>query len=122
VILVDTSLWIDHLRLADPAFSALLQRELVLMHPLVLGELAVGSLKARKRMLAAFREMIQPSVATDDEVLRLIEDEKLFGLGIGYIDAHLLASARLTAGALLWTRDKRLREAACKLKLDAGLG
>lgn len=121
MILADTSIWVDHLRSADSGFSALLRREVVLMHPFVLGELAVGTLAARERTLAAFRRMIQANAATDDEVLNLIEEENLFGLGIGYVDAHLLASVRLTPGTLLWTRDKRLHDVAHRLAIAAVL-
>lgn len=92
------------------------------MHPFVIGELAVGNLIARERTLASFRTMIQANMAAEEEVLNLIGEEKLFGLSIGYVDAHLLASVRLTPGSSLWTRDKRLKDVARKVGVAAGLG
>jgi len=89
------------------------------MHPFVLGELALGSLRQRDVILTSLRDLPQASVASDEEVLRFIAERRLFGLGIGYVDAHLLAAARLTAGATLWTRDARLRGAAGRLGLAA---
>jgi predicted nucleic acid-binding protein len=93
----------------------------VLAHSFVTGELAVGSLRQRGTVLEALRDLPQATVASDDEVMMLIEREHLYGIGIGFIDAHLLAAARLTPEALLWTRDRRLRQAAAKLGLSADL-
>lgn len=78
------------------------------MHTYIIGELAVGSLKDRIRFIEKLHDMPQIVVAADDEVLGLIERKRLFGLGIGYVDAHLVASVQLTPGTSLWTRDKRL--------------
>jgi len=117
VILVDTSIWVDHLRSADPALAGLLGTGSVLVHPFVIGELALGVLQQRKVILGALRNLPSATTATDDEVLRFIDDESLAGLGIGYIDAHLLAATRLTAGASFWTRDKRLAAVASRLSL-----
>ncbi len=89
------------------------------MHPFVLGELALGSLRQRDVILTSLRDLPQASVATDEEVLQFIAERRLFGLGIGYVDAHLLAAARLTVGATLWTRDARLLGAAAQLELAA---
>ena len=89
----------------------------MLAHPFVIGELALGQLKQRDTVLSALQNLPKASVATDAEVLLFIEQSALAGLGIGYVDAHLLASARLTAGSIFWTRDKRLRSIAERLGL-----
>jgi predicted nucleic acid-binding protein len=117
VILVDTSIWIDHLRGRDSVLASLLNTVQVLVHPFVIGELAVGILAQRDIVLGYLQSLPQATVATDGEVLRLIGSSGLFGLGIGYVDAHLLAAARLTRGATLWTRDKRLLAAAIGMSL-----
>lgn len=91
-----------------------------LMHPFVIGEIALGSIRRRQSLISMLRGQHKAPVATHDEVLDLIERERLHGLGIGYVDAHLLASARL-AGAALWTRDKRLDLAADRLGVRAGV-
>jgi predicted nucleic acid-binding protein len=117
VILVDTSVWVDHLRANDRALAALLQTGAVLAHPFVIGELALGRLRERAIVLNALSDLPHASVATDMEVLHLVDRHTLFGRGIGYIDAHLLAAVRLTAGATLWTRDKRLHGIAVELGL-----
>jgi predicted nucleic acid-binding protein len=112
VILADTSVWIDHVRFGEPELSRLLIAEQILVHPFVLGELVVGNLKNRATFIEQLRDMPQSVVAMDDEVLRLIEGRGLFGRGIGYVDAHLLASISLMPGTLIWTRDKRLHAIA----------
>ena len=112
MILVDSSVWIDHLRSSDATLAALLDAGRVLAHPFVIGELALGSFRQRDAIVQALRGLPPSIVASDEEVLAFIEGHRLFGLGIGYIDAHLLAAALLTPGAALWTRDRRLREAA----------
>lgn len=119
VILIDSSLWIDHFHKRDAAFSALLSRELVLMHPYVIGEIALGHLRNREFVIRELRKHTPCVVASEDEVLRLIEHEKLAGTGIGYVDAHLLASVRLTPNSSLWTRDRRLNEVADHLGIAA---
>ena len=121
MILVDTSVWINHLRENDPALSVLLERRQVLAHPFVIGELALGSIKQRDVILGALRGLPSALVATNDEIQGYIDQHALFGLGIGYVDAHLLAATSLTPGTLLWTRDKRLRGAAARLSVDANL-
>lgn len=121
MILVDTSVWVDHLRSGDAALTALLNDGSVLTHPFVIGELALGTLRQRSRVLHDLWILPKAAVAKDAEVLTFIEKEKLFGLGIGYVDAHLLAAARLTPGASLWTRDKRLRAAGERLSVAADL-
>jgi len=117
VILVDSSIWIDHLRKADRALSHLLARDVVLVHPFVVGELAMGSLGNRLEALSSLQELSRATVARDEEVLAFLDMHKLFSIGIGYIDAHLLASTHLTPGATLWTRDKRLDAIATRLAI-----
>lgn len=117
MVLVDTSVWVEHLRKTVPALVELLGKGQVLVHPFVMGELALGSLKHRAEVLNALSDLPQTRLATDDEVLRFIEQHRLFGLGVGYIDAHLLAAVRLTSGTKLWTFDKRLVSVAEKLGL-----
>jgi predicted nucleic acid-binding protein len=119
MILVDTSVWIDHFRHGDPLLSKLLQDRQILAHPFVIGELALGSLRQRDTILAALRGLPHSLVASDGEVQTFIERHTLFGTGIGYIDAHLLAGTFLSAGARLWTRDKRLRDIAVRLAVNA---
>jgi len=117
VILVDTSVWVDHLRSDDPQLVALLERSQVAMHPMVRGELACGNLRDRGTLLALWTHLPQLSVATDRETLFFLDRNRLWGRGIGYVDVHLLASASLNAGVKLWTRDRRLREATRELGL-----
>ena len=117
MILVDTSVWVDHLRAGNAALAELLENQRVLAHPFVIGELALGRLRQRRIVLEALRNLPRASVAADHEVLLFIERESLFGIGIGYVDAHLLAATRLTEGASLWTRDKTLAAAANRLSL-----
>jgi predicted nucleic acid-binding protein len=112
VILVDTSVWVDHLRSGDSVLIALLESGQVAGHPFVVGELAMGNLRQRKVVLEAMRELPQMAVASDEEVLHFVEERALFGRGIGYVDAHLLASLHLTPGTQLWTRDQRLHDIA----------
>lgn len=114
MILVDTSIWIDHLRSPDDKLTQLLMDGQVMAHPFVTGELALGNLRNREEILAALLDLVQAPVASDTEVLRFIAAESLYGLGIGYIDAHLLAAVRLAPGSLLWTRDKRLAGASAR--------
>lgn len=120
MILVDSSVWIDHFRHDDPALVRLLHGRQVLAHPFVIGELALGSLRQRDIILGSLRDLPKALVATDEEVQLFIDRHQLFGAGIGYVDAHLLASTIITAGARFWTRDKRLRSVAQRLDLDAG--
>ena len=117
MILVDSSVWIDHLRQSDAELQKLLAKDQVLCHPLVIGEVALGSIKEREIMLRGLHRLYKVSVARDSEVLHLIAHQQLFGAGIGYVDAHLLAAVRMTPEALLWTRDRRLYRAAEKLQI-----
>ena len=117
MILVDTSVWVDHLRTGDKALADLLETGTVLVHPFVIGELALGNLRRREIVLDALAGLPRASVATDMEALHFIDRHALFGRGLGYVDAHLLAAARLTAGTELWTKDKRLHGVAVELGL-----
>lgn len=117
MILVDTTVWIDHLRVGDAELAALLNGSLVLMHPFVLGELACGNLRNRIEVLALLKDLPRAAVATDEEVLFFIERHALMGRGIGYVDSHLLAAATLGDRVRVWTRDKRLRMLAYALAL-----
>lgn len=119
MILVDSSVWIDHLRRASPVLAELLAQRRVLSHPFVVGELAMGSLKDRGQVIADLSELPMAQLADDREVLSLVERCKIFARGIGYVDAHLLASARLTPETSLWTRDRRLRAVAEELGVAA---
>jgi predicted nucleic acid-binding protein len=119
MILADTSVWIDHLRAGDPRLAELLQDGPVLIHPSVIGELALGQMSRRSEILGLLGNLPNATSATDPEVLALIEGRSLFGLGIGYVHAHLLAATLLTTDASLWTRDKRLAAAADRLGLAA---
>lgn len=110
MILVDTSVWIDHLRNGNDRLVALLDEAMVTTHPFVIGELACGNLANRARVLTLLHNLPSVSVATDAEVLFYIEQRQLMGRGIGYIDAHLLAATALTGSTGLWTLDKRLAE------------
>ena len=115
MILVDTSVWVQHLRATDVVLSAALNRGEVLIHPFVVGELAMGSLHDRSGLIHDLRRLPFATVAEDDEVVAFVEGEGLHGRGLGYIDAHLLASVRLTSGSTLWSRDRRLMTAAADL-------
>ena len=121
MILVDSSVWIAHLRVADERLAALLQEGHVLGHPFVVGELALGNLQPRDAVLADLLQLPQATLVADEEVLDMINRQSLFGRGIGYVDAHLLASVRLTLGASLWTYDRRLQEAAADMRLAAAM-
>ncbi len=116
MILVDTSVWIEHLRVGKPDLADLLERGLVLCHPWVVGELALAHLARRREVIDLLVRLPQATVATPPEVLTLVEGHELYGLGIGYVDAQLLAATQLTADARLWTDDKCLAAAAARLR------
>ena len=118
MILVDTSIWIEHVRRADKHLGALLGAGELLVHPFILGELALGQFRSRETLLRDLRDMPQAAVASHDEVLHLIEERRLVGAGIGYVDVHLLAAARLMGHTAVWTHDNRLRMVAEKLRLS----
>jgi predicted nucleic acid-binding protein len=114
MILVDSSIWIDHFRAADAQLTALLDSNEVLAHPFVIGELGLGSLAHREEVLRYLNGLPAAIDATHDEVMIFIECHKLASSGLGYVDARLLASAALTPDAALWSRDKGLRVAATR--------
>ena len=118
MILVDTSVWIDHLHRADEHLVGLLSDGSVMGHPMVIGEIALGTLKERARILEALDDLPMAVSASDDEVLSFIGQRGLFGKGLNLVDAHLLASVILTPEARLWTRDRRLREMAAELSAN----
>ncbi len=120
MILVDTSVWVDHLRVGDTGLAALLEAGTVLMHPFVLGELACGNLRNRREVLDLLARLPAAPIATDAEALELIERRALMGRGLGYVDVHLLAAVLLEGTARLWTRDKGLASAAVDLAVNAG--
>ncbi|MCL2636122.1 MAG: type II toxin-antitoxin system VapC family toxin [Betaproteobacteria bacterium] len=107
-VLVDTSVWVDHFRQRNGALADLLTLDLVMMHPLILGEIACGSPPKRKQTLSDLRSLQQARQASIREVIDFIERERLFGSGCGLVDMLLLASTLMTPGAELWTLDKRL--------------
>lgn len=115
MILVDTSLWIDHIRRSDDQLDALLADESVGIHPFVVGEIALGVIRNRADILDKLDRLPRMVVAFHADVMSLIERYLLAGSGIGYVDAHLLASARITPRGRLWTRDRRLAAAAASL-------
>ena len=121
MILADTSIWIDHFRRSDFRLVRFLDHGDVVMHPFVLGELALGYVPKIAEMIEDLRTLPKAAVADTDEVLEFIAHRALSGSGIGYVDAHLLASAALAPETFLWTREKRLRTAAHSLSLAADI-
>lgn len=117
MILVDTSVWVDHLRRGNAALAAALDANVVAIHPFVIGELACGLLKSRESLLGLLRSLAQLPIATDEEVLAFLDRHRLMGRGLGYIDVHLLAAAALHGDTRLWTRDKRLERVAVEMAL-----
>lgn len=115
-MLVDTSVWIDHFRRSNQDLEYLLEEGLVLTHPFVIGELACGSLAKRSQVLDLLAALPTVLVATTDEAHALVDRHRLFGTGLGWIDVHLLASAKLSQQPL-WTTDRRLRAAAVTVGL-----
>jgi predicted nucleic acid-binding protein len=111
MVLVDTSVWIDHFRRSHPGLVELLEEGSVLCHPFVVGELACENLRNRDEILELLQALPLAKLAEHDEVLHLLRDRGLFGRGLGWVDAHLLASAMLTE-VPIWTLDKSLGEVA----------
>jgi len=107
MVLVDTSVWIEHLRRGSDQLSDLLLNNQVYCHGFIIGELACGHLKNRDRILNLLNSLQKAAIAEDMEVMQLIEEHRLYGRGLGWIDAHLLSSA-LLSGVQLWTMDKHL--------------
>ncbi len=117
MILIDTSVWIEHLRHGNRELAFLLDTNQVLIHPFVVGELACSNLADRDQILAMLQDLPALPKAAESEILYFIEQNQLMGLGIGYVDAHLLAVATLAPPTRLWTRDKRLRAVADRMDL-----
>lgn len=120
MILVDSSVWIAHLRHGDSDLAQLLDSGLILGHPWVTGELVLGQLTQRSEVIGLLSGLEQATVATPGEIMTLVERHRLFGVGIGYVDAQLLAATQLTMGAKLWTKDRPLNLAASRLGCAAG--
>jgi predicted nucleic acid-binding protein len=115
VILVDTGVWVDHLRSGRAALGRLLETGVVLGHPWIIGELCLGNLGRRSEVIRLLQGLPQATVASEEEVLGFIDRASLSGAGIGYVDAQLLAATRLTPGARLWTGERRLTVVARRL-------
>ncbi|MGA3119061.1 MAG: type II toxin-antitoxin system VapC family toxin [Syntrophobacteraceae bacterium] len=122
MILADTSIWIDHFRSGNKELRKHLNEGQIVIHPSIIAELALGLLHERTKTLALLDLLPQVRVAQLSEVRRMIEVRRLYSLGIGLTDAHLIASVFINPSTLLWTRDKRLRKAAEGLGIHAGLG
>ena len=122
MILADTSIWIDHLRSGNKEMRKLLNEGHIAIHPFIIAELALGSIQERTKTLALLDLLPQVRVAQLSEVRHAIEARRLYSLGIGLTDAHLIASVFLNSSTLLWTRDKRLRKVAEALGIHASLG
>jgi predicted nucleic acid-binding protein len=120
MILVDSSVWIDHFRFRNQKLTDLIDGGQMLVHPVVIGELLLGGLPGGM-ILRDLQDMPRAESVEDGEVLLFIQRHGLTGCGVGYGDAHLLASTRLTPGAALWTRDRRLLAATRRLGLDADI-
>ena len=108
MIVIDSSVWIDHLRRTNPHLTQLIVGGFALQHPAVIGELALGSVPQRARFIKSLEQMPRVDVVTESDLLGFIDQHGLHGTGIGYVDAHLIASTLATQGASLWTSDKRL--------------
>lgn len=121
MILVDTSVWVEHLRRGVPRLAGLLEEGEVLGHTMVIGELACGTLRQRHQILTDLAALPLAPRATDDEALVFLERRRLMGRGVGIVDVHLLASAALAGDARLWTLDRRLDAVAQELHLAAGI-
>ncbi len=121
MILVDTSIWIDHLHSTEARLVRLLEDDRVCVHPMIIGELALGSLKDRALVLGLLSSLPALPVSTQPELLHFVEVQHLYSCGLSLVDAHLLASLRLTGTDTLWTRDKRLAAAAARLDVVADI-
>ncbi|MGN6780561.1 MAG: type II toxin-antitoxin system VapC family toxin [Marmoricola sp.] len=119
MILVDTSVWIDHLHRAEGRLIELLDNGRVATHPMVIGELRLGTLQNREEFLTELSRLPRFSAATDLEVAHVVEHRRLWGRGLSLVDAHLLAAALLQPDGKLWTRDRRLDVAAAELGVSA---
>lgn len=118
MILVDTSVWIDHFRVGNPNLVLVLGQDVVSSHPLVIGEIACGTISNRAEIITRLQKLRSTVVATHSEALSFIEARSLMGRGLGYIDIHLLASVAITPDTQLWTNDRRLEAAAMSLDVS----
>jgi predicted nucleic acid-binding protein len=118
MVLVDTSVWIEHLRIGNAQLAHLLNTAQVSMHPMIVGELACGNLANRMQLLNLLQNLEQVAEASHSEVMYLLEAHKLMGRGVGFVDLHLLSSSLLSANTTLWTLDKRLGMLASELKVN----
>ena len=117
MVLVDTSIWVAHLRKGNRQLELLLMDTEVICHPFVIGDLACGTIKNRNEILSLLKSLPSAPVLEFDELMFFIDENQMMGIGIGFVDVHLLASARLS-GTSLWTADKKLKSAANKLSLN----
>ena len=117
MVIVDTSVWVSHFRQGSKELEKLLMDGEVLCHPFIIGEIACGYLTNRREILSLFQNLPMARIADEEELLTFIEQRKLYGLGVGFIDVHLLASA-LLSGVKLWTEDKKLQKAAYSLRIS----
>ena len=117
MILIDTSIWIDHFRNENRLLSTLLMQGAVVMHEFIMGELAIGNFKNRKVVLSLLDSIPKLSKLTHDEFIYFLERNSFYGKGVGFVDIHLLGSSKL-AGVKIWTLDRRLLELAIKQNLD----
>ena len=115
-------MWVEHYRAGSDALRSLIHKDLLLAHPFVIGELAMGSLKQRAITLQSLKLLPQVLVARDEEVMLLVESHRFYSKGLSYVDAHLLTSSLITTDCRLWTYDKRLHEAGRKLGIASPLG
>lgn len=117
MVIVDTSVWVNHLRAGNPTLKMLLLEAEVVCHPFIIGELSCGRIKNRKEVLSLLQALPASPVITDQEFLHFLESHNLMGKGIGFVDVHLLASATLSR-IQLWTEDKNLKQVALSLNLS----
>lgn len=116
MVLVDTSIWVSHFRAGNSHLADLLLKGDVISHPFIIGELACGNLRNRREILSLLQALPSATCAEHEEVLLFIDNHRLMGLGLGYVDIHLLAAALLTT-VPLWTNDRTLKEAAIRLQI-----
>lgn len=117
MVLVDTSVWVSHFKMGNSRLKGLLLKGKVASHPFIIGELACGNLKNRKEILSLLNALPKAVTAEHEEVLHTVENYRLMGIGLGYIDVHLLTSALLTS-VRLWTNDRKLKDVALRLNIS----
>ena len=121
MVLVDTSVWVAHLRAGETGLIGLLNNSEVLIHPFIIGELACGNLKNRVEILSLLQSLPEAAIAEHAEVMQFIDDHQLMSRGIGYVDVHLLTSVMLT-GVSIWTFDKKLEASAALFEINFKIG